>query len=173
MKYALSLLGYVAWASLLSPAIASAQPPPTRPAATFRAELESTVVLVNARTIAVIGLTGPRLMDRLWANPDGRRAQQKVEAVLRDWRKYEVVDDPAQADLVLLVIESQKNLSLFKLANLVAELRVYCRGQTITASTPTLWSGEAAERFGKLPSTGVAESFRDYVARLPGPGTEP
>jgi hypothetical protein len=172
MKYALSLLGCVAVASLLSSTVAQGQEQRSAPpAATHRAP-ESTAVLVHARTVAVIGLTGPRLMDRLWANPDGRRAQQKVEGVLRDWRKYEVVYDPAQSDLVLLIIESQKNLSPFKLANLVAELRVYRRGQTITPSTPTLWSGEAAESFRKLPSTRVAEKFRDHVAGLPDPGTE-
>jgi hypothetical protein len=171
MKHALSLLGSVALASLLSPTIAQGQPL-TRPAATHRAASEPTAALVSARTVAVIGLTGPRLMDRLWANPDGRRAQQKVEAVLRDWRKYEVLDDPAQSDLVLLIIESQKDLSLFRLANLVAELRVYHRGQTITPCTPTLWSGEAAEDFMKLPATRVAEKFRDYVAGLPDRGRE-
>ena len=138
-------------------------------AATLQARnSESAATLAAARTVAVIGLTGEQMMDRLWANPNGARGEVKVKAVLTEWGQYEIVEDPRQADLVLIVIESQKNINLFKLANLVAELRVYRGGETITTSTPTLWSGDAAEGFKKLPATKVAEKFRDYVIRLIG-----
>jgi hypothetical protein len=138
-----------------------------RAAATLQSTAsDSTEDLLSARTVTVIGKTGKRMMDRAWANPDGYRAKEKVEAVLKEWGKYEIVEGSDHADLVLIVFETQKNLNLFKLANLVAELKVYRGGQDLTEETPTLWSGDAAEAFKKLPATKVAEKFRDHVIKL-------
>ena len=122
--------------------------------------------LLKGRTIAVVGKTGKQLKDRLWANPDGARGKEKVVTVLRGWGRYQIVDDPVTADLVAVVTEVQKNLSLLRLANLVSELRIYRGGEPVTDHTPVLWSGDASESFRKMPSTQAAEKFKDYVTKL-------
>jgi hypothetical protein len=137
------------------------------PSAVQPTPAEAASLLLNARTVAVIGNTGVQLQNRLWANPSGDRAKEKVEAVLKEWGKYQIVDLGEHPDMVIVVLESQKNLSLFKRANLVAELKVHRGGQELTDETPVIWSGEAAEGFSKLPATKVAEMFRDYVMKLP------
>lgn len=163
MKTITGMLAFTTFACLLT---ASAGP-----AAVFAQAVEPDLAIwfSSARTVFVVGFAGRQMMDRLWANPDGARAEIKVKAVLSEWGKYEIVEDPRTADLVLVVIESQKNLNLFRLANLVAELKVYRGGQNISVDTPTLWSGEAAENFKKLPATKVAEKFRDYVMKVTRP----
>jgi hypothetical protein len=80
--------------------------------------------------VAVVGHTGVQLSNRLWANANGDRAKEKIEAVLKEWGKYQVVVPGDHSDLVLVVLESQKNLSLVKRANLVAELKVTAEGRT-------------------------------------------
>lgn len=139
----------------------------TAPSALQPTPSEAASILLNARTLAVIGHTGVQLQNRLWANPSGQRAKEKVEAVLKEWGKYQIVAPGEHPDIVIVVLESQKNLSLFKRANLVAELKVYRGGQELTDQTPAIWSGEAAEAFSKLPATKVAEKFRDHVMQLP------
>ena len=128
---------------------------------------DAAAILSNARTVAVVGMTGRQLKNRLWANPSGERGKQKVEEVLSAWGRYRLVPDPGEADVVLVIREFQKNINLFKLANLVAEMKAYPGRQPITDTTPPLWSGDAAEGFTKLPATKVAEDFRDFVSRLP------
>lgn len=134
--------------------------------------VNATDLLLKARTVSVIGKTGKQMMDRAWANPNGARAKEKVVTVLAEWGRYQVVEDPLTADLILVVTEVQKNLSLLKRANLVAELNVYHGGEPVTEQTPVLWSGDAGEGFRKMPSTQVAEKFKDHVTKLEssGPG---
>jgi hypothetical protein len=132
----------------------------------------SSELLLRSKTVAIIGQTGKQMVNRGWANPNGYRAKEKVAAVLTEWGRYQIVEDPGTADLILVVFESQKNVNLIKLANLVAELKAHPGGQVPTEQTPSLWSGQAGESFRKMPATAVAEKFRDYVKKLenPGPG---
>jgi hypothetical protein len=113
-------------------------------------------------------------MDRLIWNPNGDRARQKVEDVLGAWGRYEIVPHAEDADLVLVVTEFQKNLSWYRLSNLVAELRVFPGGQVPTPDMPILWFGDATEGFNQ-PATKVAQKFRDFVMTLPvqPPGVPP
>ena len=137
------------------------------PSAAQPAPSDAASLLLNARTVAVVGHTGVQLQNRLWANPNGERAKEKVEAVLKEWGRYQIVEPGDQPDLMIVVLEFQKNLSMFKRANLVAELKVHGGRQELTDQTPVIWSGEASEGFSKLPATKVAEKFRDYVMKLP------
>jgi hypothetical protein len=142
--------------------------PSTTQAPTFQA-VASTELLLKAKTVAILGKTGKQMMDRAWANPNGERGKEKIATALNQWGRYQIVDDPLAAELILVVFETQKNLNLMKRANLVAELKVYPGGAALTDETPVLWSGEAAEGFRKMPSTRVAEKFRDYVLSLENP----
>jgi hypothetical protein len=128
-------------------------------------------MLLNAKTVGIVGKTGKQMMDRGWANPNGQRAKEKVATALSDWGRYLIVDDPRTADLILVVFETQRNLNLIKRANLVAELKVYPGGAAPTDETPVLWSGEAAESFRKMPATQVAEKLRDHVLSLENPAS--
>lgn len=125
--------------------------------------------LLQARKVALIGETGQRMMDRGWANPNGERGREKLLKVLTKWGRYEIVKDPTDADLVLVLTEFQKNINIMKRANLVAELKVYRGGATPTEQTPVLWSGDASENFRRMPATGVGEKFRDHVMKLEKP----
>ena len=147
-------LAFLASAGPLAPALQSQAGPSN-----------ATVVLAGARSVAVVGKTGKEMMSRGWASPNGERAKEKVENVLRE-AGYSLVDDPATADLVAVVLEYQKNLNLLKRAQLVAELKVYRGGADITEETPPLWSGQANEGWKKLPATKVAEEFRDHATKL-------
>jgi hypothetical protein len=125
--------------------------------------------LLQARKVALIGETGKRMMDRGWANPNGERGRQKLVDVLTKWGRYEIVENPTDADLVLVLTEFQKNINIMKRANLVAELKVYRGGEVPTEQTPVLWSGDASESFRRMPATGVGEKFRDHVMKLEKP----
>ena len=125
--------------------------------------------LLQARKVALIGETGKRMMDRGWANPNGERGREKLVAVLTKWGRYEIVENPTDADLVIVLTEFQKNINIVKRANLVAELKVYHGGAVPTEQTPVLWSGDASEGFRKMPATGVGEKFRDHVMKLEKP----
>jgi hypothetical protein len=126
--------------------------------------ISAETILLEAKTVAVRGETGTQMAGRGSFDPDGARAKEKVIAVLKKWGKYEVVDDPDKADIVIEVIEYQKNINLIRLANLVSEIKVF-KGRVPDFGHP-LWEGSASENFRKLPSTKVAESFRDYVSKL-------
>jgi hypothetical protein len=131
------------------------------------AALEGNMMQSLAPSIVVaLAFLVPGFQAGLWANPDGKRGREKVAAVLSHWGRYRIVDDPLAADLILVVFETQKNLNLIKRANLVAELKAYPGGAILTEETPVLWSGEAREGFRKMPSTQVAEKFKDHVIKL-------
>ena len=63
---------------------------------------DAAAILSNARAVAVVGVTGRQLKNRLWANPSGERGKQKVEEVLAAWGHYQVVPDPGEADVVMV-----------------------------------------------------------------------
>ena len=64
---------------------------------------------MKAKTVAVIGKTGHQMIDRGWANPNGERGKSKVADTLTHWGRFQIVEDPAVADLILVVFETQKN----------------------------------------------------------------
>lgn len=145
---------------------------PSQAVAPAASKAEAAKLLLEARTVAVVGLTGRKMADRLMWNPNGERARQKVEEVITAWGRYNIVARPEDADLVIVVTELQKNVNLIQLANLVAEMKVYRGGQELTPDMPSLWSGDAKEGL-KQPSTKVAEKFRDFVKSLPASSPRP
>ena len=144
---------------------------PVRVDAFQAAPVNATDLLLKAKTVSILGVTGKQMRDRAWANPNGARGKEKVVAVLTEWGRYQILEDPATADLIVVVTEVQKNLNLLKRANLVAELRVYPGGAPPGDQTPVLWSGDAGESFRKMPSTQAAENFKDHVIKLETSGT--
>lgn len=101
MKTMTGVLAFTTFACLLTtgkvPGAVFAQP----------VEADLAAVFSSARTVFIAGFAGRQMMDRLWANPDGARAEIKVKAVLSEWGKYEIVEDPRTADLVLVVTRHQ------------------------------------------------------------------
>ena len=155
------VLTFVVGSSTMTTRVNAFQAPP----------VNATDLLLKATKVLVIGQTGKQMMDRAWANPNGPRGEEKVVTALTKWGRYQIVEDPVTADLIFVVTEVQKNLSLLKRANLVAELKVYPGGETVTEQTPVLWSGDAGESFRKMPSTQVAEKFKDYITKLENSGS--
>ena len=145
---------------LLALAVQAANPSAQAPPA---AEINP---LLTAKTVLVVGEAGKQMVNRDIWNPNGSRASLKAEDVMRAWGRYKVVLRTEDADLIMVVTESQQDFGPQKLARLVAELKVYTGRQERTVDTPILWSDEAAEMGGKQPSAKVAEMFRDYVKKL-------
>lgn len=139
---------------------------PSKPNPTSLSAPEAADLLQTAKSVAIVGKTGQQMMNRAMWNPNGERARQKVEAVMAAWGRYAVAPRLEDADLVIVVTEYQKNLSLLRRANLVADMKVFRGGQEPTADTPTVWAGDASEGLSQ-PATKVAEKFRDFVKGLP------
>jgi hypothetical protein len=68
--------------------------------------------ILSARTVCVVGEFGTvvgELPDRLGPNPAS--AKKQVEKVLRKWGRFTLVEDPEQADVVLVVVEGTKEVT--------------------------------------------------------------
>src|SRR5579864_4001088 len=59
--------------------------------------------IVSAKTINVMAQQGTSGTARI--RPNARRAKAQVEEALRKWGRYQLVESPAEADLVLIVVE--------------------------------------------------------------------
>jgi len=122
--------------------------------------------LLSSRTIFVRGELGPvERATRAYLNPNPERARNKVTEILNKWGRYQVVDDPANADLIAVVTESNRVIMGGLQEQLGSNLSVYAVGFDSHDAKP-LWAGDAKEALTKMPSTKVAEDFRKYVDEL-------
>ncbi len=102
---------------------------------------------------------------RGWLDANPARGKEKVEVALRKWGRFNITDDPTNADLVLLVIEGN-HLKLGILGQLYDNLLVFPGGSLPDQNSAPLWQGEAKEGFKVLPATKVTEKFQKYVEDL-------
>ena len=122
--------------------------------------------LLSSTTIFVRGELGPvERATRAYLNPNAERARNKVTKILNKWGRYQVVDDPAHADLIAVVTESNRVIMGGLQEQLRSNLSVYAVGFDSHDAKP-LWAGDAKEALTKMPSTKVAEDFRKYVDEL-------
>ncbi len=137
----------------------STPPKPTSPPA------DANAYLLSSKTIFVRGALGPvERATRAYLNPNPERARNKVAEILGKWGRYQVVDDPARADLIAVVTESNYVIMGIQ-EQLRSNLSVYAAGFDSHDAKP-LWTGDAKEALTKMPSTRVAEDFRKFVDKL-------
>ncbi len=116
-------------------------------------------------------------------------AKKQVEKAIRKWGRFTLVEDPEQADLVLVVFEGtkkqtysysvehpkwyEKDRKTETFNSLVDRLLVFKGGKTSKADTTPLWDSGEIE-YGsfadvlrlRMPATATAIKFRKFVEAL-------
>ena len=135
--------------------------------------------LISAKTVAVLSF-GPlkrkgNILDSLvvgdappWELADATRAQADAESVLRKWNRYSLVEDPRNADLLLVITvwnEVAEKVDRIQHQKLVSGLKIY-RGRTLFGKPqPHLWSGVESAYTGRSTKR-VFEHFRKDIEDL-------
>ena len=135
--------------------------------------------LTSAKTVAVLSF-GPlkrkgNILDSFvvgnappWELADATRAQADAETVLRKWNRYSLVEDPRNADLLLVITvwnEVAEKVDRIQHQKLVSGLKIY-RGRTLFGKLqPPLWSGVERAYTGRS-TRHVVEHFRKDLEDL-------
>lgn len=121
--------------------------------------------LLAAKTVAVLSVWRQRTPGDVRPHEaDPPRVKQMVEDAIRKWRRFTVLDDPGEADLVLLVISHGSPAMQSVGSN---ELLVYRGGGIPGPDSVALWrSGNTGSPLWGYPATKVATKFREYVQEL-------
>jgi hypothetical protein len=144
--------------------------------------------ILSAKTVCVGGQLGtvvPELFSQFDPNP--AYAKKQVEKVIRKWGRFKLVEDPEQADLVLVIVEGTKEIT-YAVENpkwyenpekseslLVDKLLVFKGGKNTKAeeNVTLLWDSGEVE-YGaigdlfrlRMPATAAAIKFRRFVEEL-------
>jgi hypothetical protein len=135
--------------------------------------------LISAKTVAVLSF-GPLkrkgiLLESFlvgnappWELADATRARKDVEDTLRKWNRHSLLEDPRNADLLLVITvwnEEAEKVDRIHHQKLVSGLKVY-RGRTLFGKPqPPLWSGVERAYTGRSTKH-VVEHFRKDIEEL-------
>lgn len=139
--------------------------------------------IFSAKTVMVVGMFGelvtrPRRWDGVRANadPGPAKAKKQVEKVIQKWGRFSLVEDHAQADLVLVITESIFNKTYDdedgeRTERVLADrLLVFMGGKPLEPDATPLWdSGEiefGITGFFKQPPVRTVDRFRKFVEAL-------
>lgn len=123
-------------------------------------------VLVSAKSVAIFSRLGEMAQTgRLMWDPNPDKAKDKLEKAVRAWGRLTVVDNPADADLVLMIVEGNRS-SFLKEGELYEVLLAYPGGSSESTPSKPLWQQEAKEGLGGRPADKLLERFRKYVEGL-------
>lgn len=163
------------------------KPPYLPPAKAVKLTAEATTALKQAKTAALIAIDVSRVQvvsidekkktvrvampGGIRRGVDADKARAELLDGMRDWNRFAIVDDMAQADLVIVVFEDTVEPSRFSKANgdqkhrMRERLAVYAAGRP---DTP-LWANEVREStFGAItgsPVGKVVDKFRDELEK--------
>jgi hypothetical protein len=123
-------------------------------------------ILVSARKVALIGTVGHVAQWGLALNPNEKKAQEILNKEVAKWGRFIVIDNPAQADLVLVLMEGNRAAGgggVIRTARLVVETG----GKPPKPGDIPLWDGDAS---GSILATSgapkVIARFRAYLENL-------
>ncbi len=123
-------------------------------------------LVVSAKSVAIISRLGEVAQTgRLMWDPNPDKAKDKLEKAVRAWGRLTIVDDPAAADLVLVIVEGNRS-SFLKQGELYEVLLAFPGGSSESEDSQPLWQQEAKEGFGGRPADKLLERFRKYVEGL-------
>jgi len=123
--------------------------------------------IVTAKTVNVMAQLGTSGSSRI--RPNAQRAKAQVEAALRKWGRYQIVDSPAKADLVLIVVEGNATAGSeepvrFRMTamQLLSDTLTIYKGGGIKPDSKPLWScRETGEDLGWPADRAVERLRRD------------
>ena len=125
----------------------------------------SLAILLEAKTVKVIAPgSQPGFFDKTrtfgWL-ADPKHAQKNVEDELKKWNRLTLVEDAAQADLIMVILEwNEKSAMVYQ----VDRLLIYKGHGIPETGTLPLWKGEAKqERARDVPAKMVTLMFRKYI----------
>lgn len=151
----------LAWRQAESQAANS--PAQTGPAATTNSKEQ---ILVSARKVALLGALGHVAQWGLALNPSEKKAQELLEKEVRKWGRFTIVDDPAQADLVLVLFEGNRAAGGGGVIR-TARLSVVPGGQPPKRGDLPLWDEDASGSIlGRSGAPKVIAKFRAYLETL-------
>jgi TPR repeat protein len=120
-------------------------------------------LLISAKTVAVVGVLGKVVnKGRLIWDPDPARAKDKVEKAIQRWGRWTLVQDPVAADLVLLIVEGNRNTFL-QPGKLVEQLLVFQGGSLPAKDEVPLWQAKGEESISGRPGDKLVEQLRKQV----------
>jgi hypothetical protein len=123
-------------------------------------------LLVSAKSVAIVSRLGEVAeTGRLMWDPNPDKAKDKLQKAVREWGRLTIVDDPAAADLVLVIVEGNRS-SFIKQGELYEVLLAFPGGSSEREDSKPLWQQEAKEGFGGRPADKLLERFRKYVEGL-------
>ncbi len=140
---------------------------------------ERRVVLLSAKTIALLSFGPPKkkgdIIDSFlfgyappWEWADATRARADVETALRMWNRYSLVEDPRDADLLLLITvwnEKAEKIGRVQHQDLIAGLKIY-RGRAFFGNPQVaLWLGKESAKSGRSTRR-IFEKFRKDIEEL-------
>ncbi len=131
-------------------------------------------VILAAKRVAVVGMSGAREEVCLGPSsvcPDGKGAKKRTEGALRKWGRFTLVEDPGEADLVLVAIEGNSSEAGITVGSSYgvpwAELLVFKGPGPVARNAQYLWQGSAtAALLWAYPPTGrLVKMFRKAVEK--------
>lgn len=160
----------ILFVALLSSALAHAQAnQPHNPSAVTPAPIATMnreQVLASARKVALVGALGHVAATGVALNPSAKKAQELLEKEVRKWGRFTVVEDPAQADLVLILFEGNRAAGSGGTIR-TARLAVVPGGPPPKRGDLPLWDGEASGTiFATSGAPKVISQFRAYLENL-------
>ena len=136
-------------------------------------------VLISAKTVAVLSFGPLKRKGTLfesflvgdappWELADATRARADAESVLRKWNRHSLMEDPRNADLLLVIMvwnEVADKVGRIHHQKLVSGLKIY-RGRTLFGKPqPPLWSGVERAYTGRSTKH-VVEHLRKDIEDL-------
>ena len=129
--------------------------------------------IVSAKTVTVMARQGTSGTARI--RPNAQRAKAQVEAAVRKWGRYQIVDNPAKADLVIVVVEGNApaeqidadHPALYKMTamQLLSDTLTIYKGGGITPDSKPLWSWTETGEDRGWPADRAVEKFRGDMRR--------
>jgi hypothetical protein len=160
---------HIVMIALLSSVLAHAQGSPAgqnTSAATAVAAMSPEQRLTSARTVALVGALGHVAETGIALNPSAKKAQELIDKEVRRWGRFTIIDDPARADLVLILWEGNRAAGGGGTIR-TARLAVFPGGTPPKRGDIPLWDGDASGTiFATSGTPKVVAKFRAYLENL-------
>lgn len=135
-------------------------------ASTPKASMSPEQLLANAHSVTLIGALGYVAERGITLNPSAEKAQQSLEKEIRKWGRFTVVEDPAKADLVLILYAGNRAAGgggVFVTAKLV----IFPGGSSLKRGDLPLWQDDASGSIlSPTAAPKVIAKFRTYLENL-------
>ncbi len=123
-------------------------------------------ILIGARKVALVGTLGHVAQRGVAMNPSATKAQELLEKEIRKWGRFTTIENPREADLVLILFEGNRAASGGGVIR-TARLSVVAGGEPPRRGDLPLWDDDASGSiFATSGAPKVIAKFRAYLENL-------